>query len=186
MFADDKPNTEPVDMITNRRGTLLLNHDPDNPMLWLTIHSGKALLARLPFATGVASDDTFQILDDSLRLSVEGEIEVLQGKLIDLVARRSTHMAFAKSWAGKKEWEKVDEEIRKLDALPSAEQYQTLLTTIREPALQKARSINRRRAAFKIQKMSDNMSALINRYLDTETIASFKSDGFGIEIAVIV
>ncbi|MCH7686860.1 MAG: hypothetical protein IH899_09295, partial [Planctomycetes bacterium] len=153
-FADDEPQTEPVEMLTNRQGTLLLKHDPDNPMLWLTIHSGKALLARLPFATGVVSKQTFQLFDDSLRLSVEGEIEILKGKLIDLVARRSTHMAFAKFMAGKKEWEKVDEEIRKLEALPTTEEFQTLLTTIREPALEEANRIRRRRTAAKIRKMS--------------------------------
>ena len=176
MFADDEPNTEPLEMITNRQGTLLLKHDPHNPMLWLTIHSGRALLARLPFATGVTSKETFQLLDDSLRLSVEGEIEILTGKLIDIVARRSTHMAFAKFMAGKNEWEKVDEEIRKLEALPGAEEFQTLLTTIREPALQEANRIRRRRTAAKIRKMSDHISELINEYLDAESIISFKTE----------
>jgi hypothetical protein len=175
-FVDDEPKSPPLEMITNRQGLLLLKHDPHNPMLWLTIHSGKALLARLPFATGVASKDTFHLLDDSLRLSVEGEIEILKGKLIDLVARRSSHMASAKSMAGKKEWKKVDEEIRKLETLPGAEEFQTLLTTIREPALQEAKRIRRRRTAVKIQKMGDSMSELIDRYLDTESIISFKTE----------
>jgi hypothetical protein len=175
-LADDKPQADPVKMITNRQGSLLLKHDPNNPMLWLSIHSGNALLARLPFATGVTSKETFQLLDDSIRLSVEGEIEILQGKLIDLVARRSTHMALAKIMAGKKDWKKVDEEIRKLEALPGAEEFQTLLTTIREPALEEANRIGRRRTAAKIQKMSKKMSDLINSYLDTESIISLKSE----------
>ena len=175
-FAEDEPQSTPVAMITSRQGVLLLKHDPENPMLWLTIHSGKALLARLPFATGVTSQQTFQLLDDSIRLSVEGEIEILTGKLIDLVARRSTYMALSKLWAGKKEWKKVDEEIRKLEALPGAEEFQTLLTTIREPALVEANRIRRRRTAAKIRKMSDQMSELINRYLDAESIISFKTE----------
>jgi hypothetical protein len=175
-FAKDEPKADPVEMITSRRGVLLLKHNPDSPMLWLTIHSGKAFLARLPFATGVTSTETFQILDDSIRLSVEGKIDILKGKLIDLVARRATHMAFAKSLAGKQEWGKVDEEIRKLEALPKAEEFQTLLTTIREPALQEAKRVNRRRTASKIRKMSTNMSDLIDKYLGAESIINFKAE----------
>jgi len=176
LFAEDEPKSEPLELITDRRGQLRLQHDPEHPMLWLFIHSGKALLARLPFATGVKSEETFLLPDDSLRLSVEGDLLLLQGKLIDTVARRATHMARAKLLAEKKQWEEADKIFTQIYALPAIKEFQTQLNTIQQPALQKAQKSRNRLAENKINKMCSNMSDLIDRYLDPTSIATFREE----------
>lgn len=60
----------------------------DGSIRLLYIKSGRQLLARLPLVPGQAQELTVKLADDDSRLQAEGFVVALQGRALDLVARR--------------------------------------------------------------------------------------------------
>lgn len=60
----------------------------DGSIRLLYIKSGRQLLARLPLVAGQAPELTVKLADDDSRLQAEGFVVALQGRALDLVARR--------------------------------------------------------------------------------------------------
>ena len=157
---------EYIRLLSDRSGRVRIGVDNENSIVWLYIRSGKNLLAILPFAPGISTEDVLKLPDDMLRLDVEGSLSLLEAELIDTVARRAMLMAVATSQSRKEQWDKVDDIFKQLDELPKAKFFETKLTAIRFPATKAAEERKDRRAQGKINKLCNQMRDSIRQHLD--------------------
>ncbi|QDV51328.1 hypothetical protein [Gimesia fumaroli] len=177
---DAKPITQDYildESLTNRSGTVTLHTDPQHPLIWLYVRSGKALVANVPYIPGIAPEVSIQIPDDRIRLNVEGELAVLNGELIEAVASLSMEMSRIRKWAKNDEWEKVDEGIRKLEGGISPKQiYQEKLSVIRVSAIEAAQQQKNRAAQSRIASLCRDTADRIDRFLDPSGIIDLKTE----------
>lgn len=94
--AEAAPQTK---LVSDRNGEVIISTQPDHPTFWIRVYSGSSLLARVPYAPGLIPFDTVKLPDDSVRLGVEGEIQLLSDELIDAIAQREVLIARAKKQA---------------------------------------------------------------------------------------
>ena len=167
---------------SGRDGFIHVPVDPERPIVWIYVYSGSALLARVPYVPGIETGKTLPLPDDSIRLTVEGEVDLLKGKLIDVVARRATLMALAKMADENPKLNKaqkrkaISDKFKEISSLPDAENFHSVLGTIREPGLQSARQLKNKFAERRIRKLCDNTAKLIDRYLDMAPVRKFRGD----------
>jgi hypothetical protein len=172
----DEPASEPATLYTNRGGSALISAAPELPVVWLYVHSGSNLLARVPFVPGLEPEQTLELPDDTLRLSVEGEIAVLRARLIDTVAKRAVTMARAKQFANAGDWKNAPAQLAELEKLPTAKEYQAQLTAIRVSAVERAQQLRDRAAESRINKLCTETSQTITQYLDPDKIRQLKEE----------
>lgn len=177
-----KPPAQPVDYITgqfltNRSGTISLKPDPKHPLIWLYIRSGKALVANVPYIPGIDRSIAIQIPDDRIRLNVEGELEILNGELIEEVASLSMKKSRIRGLAKRNDWKKVDDELRKLESAISPKQiFQNKLNLIQVTALEKAQKQFNKSAQSRILRLCRDTSDRIDRFLDPSGIIDLKTE----------
>ena len=174
--ANDKPKREPLKQVTDRRGAVDIPTATDGPLRWLYIRSGESLLSRVPFVPGIAEAEIIQLPDDSIRLSVEGDTDLLMIRLVDTVARRAVLIARARILAREGDWKHVDEQVAKIDKLPVIKNFESELTLIRVPALEAAVRDKNRFAEANVNHICTRVSGLIKRYLDQAPVRTLKTD----------
>ena len=125
-------------MLTDRNGAIEIDVDPQNPTFWLYVYSGSLLLARVPYAPGLIPEDTMKLPDDTLRLSVEGELYLLRDQIVDMVAQKAVYLSLAKKGAAAGDLPTVEAAIAQLDALPDQADFEAKLNEIKTPAVDKA------------------------------------------------
>ncbi len=172
----DKKSTELFKLMTDREGRLEIPVQPELGVLWLRVHSGNALLALVPFAPGLVPEIVLDLPDDSIRLAVEGDITQVKARLIDTVARRAALMIRARKYAEQQDWKKVDEEMQKLDELPSIAEFREQIASIRVPALEAARQQRSLLTQRKVREICETATGLIEKYLSEERINMLKED----------
>ena len=170
VFAEDEPASAPQRLMTDRDGRLTLARHDQSPLVWLSIKSGEALLARVPFCPGIESEAVLELPDDSLRLKVEGDLSLLDARLIDTVARRATLLARMRLLAREGDWDAVAARRNELEKLPDTAAFDAQLAAIRIPALEQARAAGNRVAEARIRKLCGQTSDLIRRYLDKDKL----------------
>ena len=95
----DEEVEEQTKLVSDRNGDVTISLKADHPTFWIRVYSGSSLLARVPYAPGLIPFDTVKLPDDSVRLGVEGEIQLLSDELIDAIAQREVLIARASSKA---------------------------------------------------------------------------------------
>lgn len=173
---DQSPPDEVVTVLTDRLGEATLPAKPGQPLTWVYVFSGDLLLARVPFAAGSLAFQRLDVPDDSVRLQVEGQLQLLQSELINLVAERNTVIAAARSASKKDEWDRVTTLRRQLDNLPEKKSFQDRLAAIRVPALNAAKARRDRNAQVRVDQLCNDVAGLIDRYLDPEKLQAMKDD----------
>ncbi|WP_145229015.1 hypothetical protein [Gimesia algae] len=176
-----KPPKEPDyltgEFLTNRSGTIEIDADPQQPLIWLYIRSGKALVANVPYLPGIDSRISIQIPDDRIRLGVEGELAVLNGELIESVAELSMKMSRIRKWAKSNEWDKVDAGIRGLESELSPRRiFLDKLNVIRVSAVEAAQAQNNRAAQARIASLCRETGNRIDRFLSPTGIIDLKAE----------
>ncbi|WP_417383240.1 hypothetical protein [Gimesia sp.] len=176
-----KPLKEPdyvtSEFLTNRSGTIEINVDPQQPLIWLYIRSGKALVANVPYLPGIDSQISIQIPDDRIRLGVEGELAVLNGELIEAVADLSMKMSRIRRWAKSEDWDKVNTGIRELESeLSPRKIFQDKLNVIRVSAVKAAQAQNNRTAQARIASLCRETGDRIERFLNPTSIIDLKTE----------
>jgi hypothetical protein len=174
--AEENKTPELFKLTTNRLGQLDIPALSEHEIVWLRIHSGDALLALVPFAPGFASKTVLDLPDDSIRLAVEGDLTQIRARLVDTVARRASLMIRARKAAGEKNWKKVDEEMAKLDALPSLGEFRQQISDIRVKASNDARAQNSRLTERKVREQCDAAANLVEKYLSEERMNLLKEE----------
>jgi hypothetical protein len=171
VIKEGEPPPPPLQKLySNRRGSFTIAAIPDNPYVWLRVRSGSHVLARLPFVPGLAQTVTAELPDDSVRLSVEGSVSLIQADLVDLVARRALLMATAKKYSKEKKWENADAALKQIKQLPSLESFNRDLLAVRQTSIDAARRQKDGATELRIKKLCDETSDLIKHYLDNEKV----------------
>ncbi|QDT27987.1 hypothetical protein Enr10x_33240 [Gimesia panareensis] len=165
------------ELLTNRNGTITVSANPAEPLIWLYVRSGKALVANVPYIPGIAPRAAIQVPDDRIRLGLEGDLAVLNGELIEAVAALSMQMSRIRKWAKNNEWKKVDRGIRELESgISPRKTFQDKLTVIRVTATEAAQEQKNRAAESRIASLCRETETRINRFLDPTGIVDFKAE----------
>jgi hypothetical protein len=145
-------------------------------IVWLSVKSGDIRLARVPLLPGSPPELTLELPDDTVRLHAEGELAVLEAKLVETVARRAVLMARIRSRATASDWSAVQADRKALAALTTARQFEERLTAIRIPALDAAREQKNGPALARIGRRCREVADAITRYLDADKLKAFEEE----------
>ena len=159
-----------LELVTDRRGRVIVPLNPEKPLIWLYVSSGGNLLGRFPFIPGVTQSTTAELPDDSMRLQIESQLELLRSELIDSVARRALMNARAKGAAKVGDWTRFTETLADLDRQPKANYFQTLLDAVKAAMMKKAQAKKDKNLEKKIDKLCGDSAQLIARHLSDEKI----------------
>lgn len=170
---DAPPRPVPDIHRSDRFGRVHIPVDPKNSLEWVLIRSGSALLTKFPFVPGAEPEMLVECPDDTIRLNVEGQLVLLQSRLIDTIAKRSVVMAMIRNRRQKSEWDKVDESLKELASLPTLEQFTNQVETIQFASKERARARNDRRTVSRIDKLGKQVLKVAAIHLDTEKLDEF-------------
>lgn len=174
---EDAPEREKPDIYrTDRFGNVTIPVDPNKALQWVFIRSGSALLAKFPLVAGAERQMTVECPDDTIRLDVEGQIVLLQSRLVDTIAKQAMVKAMIKNRLKKNEWKKVDESLKELDELATIEDFETLVSEIQYPALKKADERRDRISKGRIKKLGEAVLKVARIHLDQQKIDEFRED----------
>ncbi len=154
-----------IRLVTDRFGSVAVPAFPESPLRFLMIHSGDQVLAKVPMIPGVSEQLQLEVPNDSPRLEVEGELSLLQGHLIDVVARGAVLMARASLSAKAGRWDEVDGFTRELDQLPELDDIQGQINTYQNIGVNEAQQLRDRVQEARIRRMCRELSELATRHL---------------------
>ncbi len=163
----DEDQRPQLPLLSDRNGEIEIPADPDFPTLWIYVYSGSRTLARVPYAPGLVPAETVLLPDDSIRLSVEGDLKLLQDELVDAVALREVQMSLARKALEENRPEDVRHHLDTYFRLPGQEHFQDALALIRVSAVRRAQASGNRFAQRDVEKLCDQME---------ETLSEFFSD----------
>lgn len=172
----DDPVEERVELVTDRNGLIRVPANPENPLQFALIHSGQALLARVPLIPGMASQLELEVPNDAARLLVEGEVSLFQGELIDIVARREVLMARARNAARQNRWDDVDQFLLELQELPTLREFEQRVETLQVRAVFEAQQAKDRVAESRIKRLCQSIRDAAARNLDPIRIQEFRRE----------
>ena len=155
---------------SNRLGQVTIPVDPEDALQWVFIRSGTALLAKFPIVAGTDANMIVECPDDTIRLDVEGQIALLQSRLVDTIAKREMVKAMIRNRMKKEEWEKVDESVGELKSLPGFEDFKKLVTAIQYPAEKRAQARKDRISESRIKKLGSEVLKVASIHLDQKKI----------------
>lgn len=160
---EDGPQTH---LVSDRNGEVMINARKDHPTFWIRVYSGASLLARVPYAPGLIPFDTIELPDDSIRLSVEGEIQLLADELIDAIALRSVLLARARKAAAKGDVAGLDALLERQESVPEKDYFLKQIENIRIPAVNKCEE--RRMSPRLVNKLCDGLETTVTRFFSDE------------------
>lgn len=164
-----------VELITDRRGQVVVPVDPQRPLIWMYVSSGGSILGRFPFIPGTQPSLVAELPDDSFRLHLESRLELLRAELIDSVARRSLVIARAKNAAKAADWAQFDEAMKEFDRQPNAKQFHATLDSIKVSA---ARKVDKKDKNFdkRVARLTKDTTELIDRVAADDRIKEQRND----------
>ena len=164
------------ELLTDRRGLVVVPTDPERPLVWLFAYSGQHLLARVPFVPGSVAETRLEVPDDAARLTAEADVQMLQGELVDAVAVRNTQFATIRAAAKKYDWKQVRAKLDDLSKLPDPKSFLDRLAAIRVPTVHAAKARKDRPAEVRINRLCDEMAELIRQYLNEDKLKQFREE----------
>ena len=162
--TSDTDLAEPVKLLSDRDGTIVIPLQDEFPAVWLYVYSGSKLLARVPYAPGLIPSDTIELPDDTIRLRVEGDLQLFQNDLVDAVAIREVHFSLAKRAAAEKRSTDLEQHLKDYAATPSKTEFLASLALIRESAQQKADEVGNRRARMAVEKLCRSVERSVDAF----------------------
>jgi hypothetical protein len=172
--TEEDPVEDRLKLITDRRGIVTIPSDDAAPQKYLMVYSGEALLARLPMVVGVEQVMELEVPDDRARLNIEGEVALLKGELIDIVATREVIMARARAAAEKQDWQSVDLFVRELEALPTRQSFIGRIDSLQVQAVYRAQQLKDRVQEIRVKKLCTEVSEQATKHLDPARIVDFR------------
>lgn len=160
---EDGPQTQ---LVTDRNGEVVVESRDNHPTFWIRVYSGTSLLARVPYAPGLLPYDVIELPDDSVRLSVEGEIKLLADELVDAIALREVLMARATSAAEAGSGQQVKELLDVYETVPGKKVFLEKISNIRIPAVRRA--TERRLGTRGIKQLCDGLESTVTRFFSDE------------------
>ncbi|MDZ4687692.1 MAG: hypothetical protein SH850_21685 [Planctomycetaceae bacterium] len=170
-------------LLTDRDGIVRLPRGEAPQLQWLRVMSGDLLLAKVPVLPGATPSARLELPDDSLRLQVEGQLKLLQGDVVSVVAQRAALMATARSSAKKRQWDDAKLRLRQIDVLPQPQSFKERISSIRGAA-DVARQSRDRVTEQRIIRLCDETVELVQHYLNDEKIKLLKEEIAELETAL--
>lgn len=164
------------ELLTDRRGLVVVPIDPERPLVWLFAYSGQHLLARVPFVPGSVAEARLEVPDDAARLTAEADVQMLQGELVDAVAVRNTQFATIRAAAKQNDWKLVRTKLDALSKLAEPTLFLDRLAAVRVPAINAAKARKDRAAEARINRLCDEMAELIKQYLNEDKLKQFREE----------
>ena len=166
----------PARLLSNRAGEVQLLPSPEHPLIWLTVRSGQISLARLPYVPGCQPRELLDLPDDSIRLRVEGEVSVLQARLMDAVAQWAMWLARMRATGLEGNWEEVDKIRQRLKELPDLDAFRLELAAIQLPAVKAARQLQDRATVSRVEKVCRETDELLAHYLSPDKLRKIEEE----------
>lgn len=168
----DEPATPPSArrLISNRHGMITLDVDPGLPWVTLAVHSGDRLLAEVPLVPGSKPTVRLDLPDDLLRLRAEGQLRLLQGELVAVVAERTALMVAARAAAKQGAHDIASALLKELQGLKTAESIRENVSAIRVPAVARARELKDVFAERRVTRLCDETEELIRKHLADDKV----------------
>ena len=160
---EDGPQTG---LVTDRNGEVVIPQRENHPTFWIRVYSGTSLLARVPYSPGLIPSDSIELPDDSIRLFVEGELQLLTDQLIDSIALRGVLVARAKKAAERGDQKIVTSLLDQYARVPAKKQFTTWIEDVQAKADRKLRDKGMR--SRMISRMTENMQGSVDRFFSPE------------------
>ncbi|MEO1984094.1 MAG: hypothetical protein ABGZ24_26565, partial [Fuerstiella sp.] len=160
---EDGPQTH---LVSDRNGEVVIETRENHPTFWIRVYSGASLLARVPYAPGLLPYDVVALPDDSIRLGVEGELQLLQDKLIDSIAMQGVLLARARKAAQANDAQAVKRLLDQYQEVPAKTWFLEAISNIHIPAVQEAE--RRRMGSIRIDKLCQKLGESIGTFFTDE------------------
>ena len=160
---EDGPQTG---LVTGRNGEVVIPQRENHPTFWIRVYSGTSLLARVPYSPGLVPSDTIELPDDSIRLFVEGELQLLTDQLIDSIALRGVLVARAKKAAERGDTKLVTTLLDEYARVPAKKQFTTWIEDVQAKADIRLRDKGLR--SRMVSRMTENMQGSVDRFFSPE------------------
>ncbi len=160
---EDGPQTK---LVSDRNGEVVIDIKPDHPTFWIRVYSGASLLARVPYAPGLIPSDTIELPDDSIRLGVEGEIQLLADELVDAIALRAVLLARARKSAEAGDVEQLESLFARYDQVPAKDYFLEKVNNVRIPAVREANE--RRLSTARIRQLCDGLQSTVTNFFSDQ------------------
>jgi hypothetical protein len=152
----------------DRRGCISIPREAG--LVWITVRSGDGAVAGVPVVAGEMAAMKLPLPDDAPRLRVEGELALLEGRLVDAVAQRAATIARMRTRARDADWKGVETAQKELARIPGRREFESQLAAIRLPAMEAAREEGDRLTESRVRKLCTATGDLIRRYLDDDKL----------------
>lgn len=172
---DDKVEDR-VKLRTDRNGEVVIPADPAKPLRYVIVYSGVAPLAKAPLIPGHVERLVLEAPDDSARMNVEAETELLQSELVDIVARREVLMARARGASKKANWELVTDLKKQVDTLPTLDMFLVRIEALKTPAVQSAKRNKDKSQESRIARMCKQITEMATLHLDPVKVKEFHTE----------
>lgn len=162
------PVPDRLELRTNRRGMITVPAESTPQIRYAIVNSGKAILGRVPFCPGAQEKLTLEVIDDSPRLSVEGEVSLLEADLVELIARRKILTLRAEAMAKEAKLDEARALLAELKALPDQKTFQQRIDLVRTAGVEGAKKQKDPVAETRIRKMCATLQETASTHLDQE------------------
>lgn len=176
---EDGPQTQ---LVSDRNGEVIIEAKENHPTFWIRVYSGTSLLARVPYAPGLVPFDTIELPDDSIRLSVEGEIQLLSDQLVDAIALREVLIARSRKAAEAGDEPQVTSLLDRYNTVPGKAYFLEQASNIRINAAREALSRGLRDSS--INRICGNFSDTVENFFTEEKRAARQAEILKIKAAV--
>jgi hypothetical protein len=164
------------ELLSDRRGTVTIPFDPQQPLRQLEVHSGSAILARRPFVPGVDAEVTLELPDDEVRLNTQRDVDLLRVQLIETVARRAALIGKTRASVKNSDAAAARRLLTELEQLPAADFYLAKLNEIRVLSLEEAHRRRDRVSEKRIEDICQKTGGLIEQYLPDDRLRTIREE----------
>jgi hypothetical protein len=173
---EDQDELGQLKLVSDRNGEVEITVHDRFPTLWLYVYSGHTLLALVPYAPGLMTSDTVELPDDSIRLSVEGDLQLFQDELVDSIALREVQFSMAQRAAEEGRSEDLQKHLDAYASHATLEDFTKSLNLIRVSAENRAKRQQNSSGQRAIVKMCNRMKNTLEQYFSAERLARRQSE----------
>ena len=167
---EDNDEWEQLRLVSDRNGEVLIEAHADFSTLWLYVYSGRMLLARIPYAPGLVPVDTIELPDDSIRLSVEGDLQLFRDRLVDSIALREVHFSLAERAADEGHVDEFEQYLEEYEVSETLEDFEASLNLIKSRAENRAKKSGNKTAGRAVENMIKRMQETLNYFFSGEKL----------------
>jgi hypothetical protein len=168
MPTSSDPVPDRLILRTDREGRVTVPAESNPAIRYAIVNSGQAILARVPFCPGAEREMKVEVIDDTPRLSVEGELALLEADLIELVAKRKIMTVRADGLAKQGKSAEAKALIQELRSLPGVADFQQRVELVRTAGVENAKARKDAVAESRIIKLCATLLSTAKSHLDED------------------